>query len=313
MITAPYISEQTCLGIKTEASYGTTASLSAATDFIYVEGVDLKVDHKQIERNYYDARLSAPADVPGSTLYTISFDTEYQTSGSAGNVLAPYSAIEQAAGMFVSASATNVTYLLQHTASANFPCPGKSATIQVYYKDKLYTLTGVYGNLQETHRSDGVVKLKFNGTGIYNSESLGTFPTPSYKENYVKVASASLRLHDSYDGEFSEVTIDYGVAVTQIPYAGTANGISKIMITGRKPTIKIKTLMDSKANHDFVGKMVAKTAGSISYTVGTGAGNVITYAIPSSQYRSVDVSDSNGVYMFDVTANIVNEFTKVIS
>ena len=312
MVTQPYIIEQVVLGVKSEATYGAVATLAAGTDFIYVEGLDLKIDTKGVERNYKHNALNAVADAPGNTIFNISFETEYQTSGSAGAVIAPYGALEAAAGLKASVSASNsVTYIMEHTASANFPSPGTSATMQVYFRDKLFTITGVYGNIEETYKADGIVKVKFTGQGLYQTESVGTIPSPTYKENYVRVASASMATH-TYDPEFSEVTINYGNDVKAIAYAGTANGYGKVMITNRKPTITFKTLMDTKAGHDFIGQRIDKTTGSFALTVGTGTGNKIQYTVGTTQYREVDIAEDNGIFVYNVTSNVIGDFSKKI-
>lgn len=312
MVTQPYIVEQVLLGVKTEASYGTQATLTAGTDFLYVENVDLKIDTKGVERNYKHNALNALADAPGSTIFNLSFEAEYQTSGSAGDVLAPYGALEAAAGLKASVSASNsVTYVMEHTASSGFPSPGSSATVQVYFRDKLFTLTGVYGNIEETHKADGIVKLKFTGQGLYQTESSATMPAATFKENYVRVASASMSTH-GYDPEFTEFTINYGNDVKAIQYAGTANGYGKVMIVGRKPVVTFKTLMDSKAGHDFIGRRIDKSTGSISLQDGSGTGNKILYTMGTTQYREVDIAEDNGVFVYNVTANVIGNFTKKI-
>lgn len=309
MVTTPFLVEQTLCGIKTEGAYANIATL-AATDYIYVENLDLKFDHKGIERGYQYNSLNPLADASGSTLVNISFETEYQISGSAGNpvVVTPYGALEQAAGLFQNST----QYICEQTASTGFPSVGKSATIYVYYRDKAYGIKGVYGNIEETHTSDGLVKLKFTGQGLYATESLASsVPSPTFKENYVKVASASLSTH-AYTPEWSEVVVNYGNELQAVPYAGDVYGFSKVLIVRRKPTIKMKVLMDSKSGHDFIGRRIDKTQGAITYAAGTVPGKM-TYSFPTTQYREVDIADENGIYILNVTANVVGNFTKTLS
>lgn len=312
MVNTPYITEQIAVLVKTESSYGTDATPSVGSDALFVDNFSYKPTHTGIQRQYKHNALNALSDLPGQTLVDISFDYDYMTTGVAGSAVAAVSALEQAAGMFVSASASNVTYLLQHTASANFPSPGKSATVYVYMRDMLYKVTGVYGSVVEKHKSDGIVKCSFTGKGLYTAASTATVAAPSMTGNYVKVASSSMSVH-TYDPEWSEFEVDYGVQTAVIPYSGNSNGISKIMITGRQPVLKMKTLMDTYSNHDFIGRYIGKNTGSLSYVTGTGTGNKVTYSFPTTQYREVNITDEDTVYKYDLTINVAGDFTKTIA
>lgn len=312
MVNTPYITEQVGILLKTESAYGTEATPSVGTDALFVDNFSYKPVHSGIQRQYRHNALNAITDVPGQTLVELSFDFDYMTTGVAATAVPAIGALEQAAGMFSSASASTVTYLLQHTASSGFPCPGKSATAKVYYRDQIYTVTGIYGNIVERHMSDGVVKCSFSGRGLYTAATTGAAIAPTMSGNYVKVASSSMTVH-TYDPEWSEFEVDYGVQLANIPYSGNSNGISKIMITGRQPVLRVKTLMDSYSNHDFIGRYISKATGSLAYTTGTGTGNRVSYSFPTTQYREVNITDEDTVYKYDVTVNVAGDFTKTIA
>lgn len=308
-VTTPFLVEQFLLGAKTEASYGTRATL-VATNYVYVNSVDLKIDSKNVARDYRHAQLNTLADAQGDTLYNITIEGEYRVSGS-GKSVDPIDTLEQAAGLYPSSSATpDITYFLTHSADTGFPCPGKSATIVAYYRNQLYTLLGVYGNMVETHNSDGLVKYKFTGKGIYSASVEIAQPSPTFNGTYVKVASASFTAQ-GYTPEWSSFEIDYGNTVEVIPYAGDQYGYSKVLITKRDPTVKFNPLMDSKATHDYVGKMIDKSEQGFKYNTNGTAGSRLEYS-GSCQYRQVDIKDENGVYRYDVVANLVGQYTKRI-
>ena len=129
MSISPILVEQSLVGIKSETTYG-TAVTPGATDFIYASSIDLKVDTTPVERNYRHQALNNISNAPGSVLYSLSFETEYQYSGSGGVVLAPYDAIEKSAGLYSIVSAgTDVSYKVESTASGNMLSPGTSATV----------------------------------------------------------------------------------------------------------------------------------------------------------------------------------------
>lgn len=311
-VAQPYITEQVLLGVKSESTYGTIATPAAATDYIYVSELDLSVDQKTIERNYKHISLNNLQNAPGPTLLKVSFTSEYQTSGVAGTALAPYGALEAAAGQIASASANDVTYTLALTASTNFPGPGTSATMQVYYRDQLYTIKGVYGTITETHKSDGLKTVKFDGTGLYVTNSVATgVPSPTYSDNYVRVISGSSLLH-SYDADFSEMTINYGCEIAAIPSVGDTYGYSKVMIVNRKPEITINPLMDSKSTFDAIGRRVSQATGSFTFNEGSGTGNRVYYNFPIVQIGNLDITEADGVYRYSMTLNPVGNWSKRI-
>lgn len=313
-VTTPILAEQFLFGIKSETTYGTARTLTASVDFMYVNKTDVKFESQDIARDYKHADLNALESAQGPVLISFNVEGEYMVSGSAGDVVGPMDAIEKASGMgSVVSAATSVTYSGSNAAAGSFPGPGTSATALLYYKGELVTVRGVYGDYEETHESNGVVTFKFSGKGLYTAMSTTTQPSATIPTaSYVRVSSSSLSVH-SYIPEWSKFTVKYGNTVEAIPYAGDANGYSKVVITKRRPTFEFDPLMPGTGTHDYIARLVAKSKGALSLVVGTATGAKITYTAADTQYTSVDVAERSSLQSFNVVGKIIGNFTKLIS
>lgn len=313
-VANPYLVEQYAVGIKTETSYGTAATPAVGTDYIYVTTADLTPQMNQVERDYRHNSLNALADAAGDVIVNVVLEGEYQGGAAAGSYNSGSHALELAAGMIDSASVSDAhTYLQEHTASStSYPCPGKSCTIVGAYRTNLITVTGVYGNLVETHEFNGIVRFRFEGKGLFGGYVAGTQPTPTYTEQFIPVTPSTASVH-GYSPEWSKIEINYGNQIETIQDAGSVYGYSKVIIARRKPMISFDMLMDAQGTHDPIGRMIAKTTGSFALTTGTAAGRKIAYTISSCQYRTVDVGNRNGVNIFNISANVVGTFSKKLS
>lgn len=312
-IANPILSEQVIVGIKSEAVYGTIPSFTPATDFMYVSSFEPKITHTAVQRKYLRGDLLQNLEAPGSTLLDVTIKGEYETAAAAGSVYGPMNALELACGKSSTVSAgASVTYTVISSGLTNFPGPGTSCSIVGYYHGEQIQIKGVYGSMKETYKAGNIVEFEFVGKGLYTAMAHTAIVTPTFVENYVTVYSGILSVM-SYSPEWSEVTFDYGVKVDAIPFGGDTYGFSRVIITDQVPTLVFNPLMDSVATFDPVTKLVSKANGSWSFQCGQVAGSIITYSGTKCQFQTVDVKDRDGLEAWEIKANVVGSYSKVIS
>lgn len=289
------------IGIKTETTQGTAATISA-TDFIVTENVDVNIVPELLARDFRRSSLDSLAHVIGKRSVTVKFKTELKGSGTAGTVYAPLDAAIQACGFTSSATAgTSVVYAPTSTAaSGSFYGPGKSCTLSVFKHGLNHIVSGALGNFKFSAEAGKYPTLDFEFKGVYSAVTDQSMPTqtviatlpPIWQGSTVSVLGSTLVV-DKWEFSPNAVT-------TERTDATAATAIRGFVITDRKPTGQIEVEGESVSTYDFFGKLITSTSGACSLTIGATAGNITTISQPSCQFNDVQYADRNNLQIFQL-------------
>jgi hypothetical protein len=301
MATTPKLTRKTVIGVKTETTQGTPASL-AATDFFLAEDVNIKPSVEMLDRNFYRTSLDSIASVAGKRLYELSFKTELKGSGTAGTIYAPIDALIQACGFTSTPSAgVSVTYAPSSAAaSSSFFGPGKSCTFEVYRGGIKHIMAGAIGSMKISVEVNKYAMLEFSFKGVFATPSdndPGTTTFLAQKPAVVVAASLSLAGLAAIATKFD---IDCANEVVERPDLSATTGLKGFMISGRKPSGSCDPEMETVAAHPFIANLLAGTEAQSSLVIGATAGNIVTITLPKTQYTGAGYGDRNGILTGDI-------------
>lgn len=302
MATTPKLVRKTVIGVKTETTQGTPATL-AATDFLLAEDVNIKPSVEMLDRNYYRTSLDSIASVAGKRLYDVTLKTELKGSGTAGTVYAPLDALIQACGFTSTPSAgVSVTYApTSAAASSNFFGPGKSCTLEIYKDGIKHVVAGAMGNMKIVAEVTKYGYCEFTLKGVYAAPTDASAGTQTYlAQKPAVVVGASLSLA-GLSAIATKFEIDCGNEVVERPDLSAATGLKGFMISARKPVGSCDPEAETIATHPFWANILASTEASSSLVIGATAGNIVTITLPKTQYVDAPYGDRNSILTFDVS------------
>lgn len=290
------LEKRTVIGIKSETTQNTAITLTPP-DFIRAEDVTIEPVPENLVRNYYRSSIGPMVTVPGRMYYKIGLKTELKGGGAAGTPYAPLGAIFKAGGWLETINAsTNVIYAPTSVpTSANFFGAGIPATIEVFMDGVKHRAIGTMGKWKITFPGGKLPMVEFEGFGMYETPSDVAFPTQSYLSvNAVKVESLNVSLQ-SFSVIASQIEIDSGSEYVLRDDVRSADSIGGFLITGRKPTAKIDPEHELIASQAFINKLRVGTAGSFSFALIGGGGNIVSIVAPNAQYQGVKYGSRNGI------------------
>lgn len=296
------LTRKTVIGLKTETTQGTDATLSTSTDYILAQDVELDFNITMLQRAYYRSSLSRLTSVAGRRSIGVKFKTELKGSGSAGTAYAPLGAAFQACGMTETVSAgVSVTYApTSAPASANYYGPGKSCTIEVYIDGLKHLITGCLGTWSLPAEAGNYGLVEFSFMGLYAAPTDSSNPSATYLSTLPQpFVSAALTLQ-TLAAVVSKLTVDFGVDVQERVDANSATSLLGFIIGGRDPKGTIDPEMTTVASHDFFGKLLASTEGVLTFKFGATAGNIVTFNMPKTQYMPPKYGDRNTIRTLDL-------------
>ena len=299
-----FLSKIVTAAMKVETTQGTDAT-PGATDFVGILKPVFKLVPTKETRDYARMTLDQAVKVLGSVYAECTFDMEVKASGVAGTSYGPLSCIMQASGHSETVNAgVSVVYApLSVPASSNFDTLGKSFTLKVYEAATavsagvLKTLTGgVVTALKMTAEAGKVAFWTVTVRGIYTAVAdVANTPTETPSNIIPQVVqSANLAIH-SYAAKFQKIEIDWGLKGETRFDGNSAYAIKGFYISGREPKGTLDPELTSVATHDWYGRMVNGTTGTLSFVIGSGAGKTFNFGFPVVQYDTADPTDRNGL------------------
>lgn len=292
----PKLSRKAALGIKKETTQGTAETLSA-TDFTHAYDVKISPKVELTPQNYVSTSLSQFHQLPGKKYYELEFTLPLKGSGTAGTENAPLGAALEASGTLVTIVAfTSCTYnRVSSPASSNYYGPGKSCTVKFYEDGILHVAAGCMFDASLDIEGGKPVGVKFKGMGKYAAVTDASFPTVTPLTNdppVVKSASFSIQ---SYAAVIQKLSIEIANGIQMRDNVSAADSVLGFMITDPKITGSIDPERELVATHDWWGKLMAGTLGSMTITIGSTAGNIITITAPKVQYVGLEPGNRNGI------------------
>ena len=298
------LSSMKLLGIKTESTQGTAATLTT-TDFCLAEVSEPRVITSFLPRNGSRATLDQLPHAVGKTYVEVRVKLEVKGSGSAGTPWGPLDALLQASGMSSTASpGVTVTYAPLSLAPANFYGPGKSCTIECYHGIQAtglkYQVKGCLGMPKFTFKAGEVGYIESTLRGVYTAISDAAAPSTSFNTTIPPIfATGNFTIH-SFAAVVSSIEVEFGNTLALRDDVNSAYGVLGFIITGRDPKGSIDPEAETVASHNFTSRMLAGTEGALAFTLGATSGNTIGFTIPKAQYAGVEPADRDGIATFNV-------------
>lgn len=294
---------QEVIGVKTETTQNTAATLAATDYFLAWDVSDPSPVIEVLPRDQQSMTLDQLASARGDVMVEIGFKTEMIGGGAAGTAYAPVGAMLLAMGASETVSAsTSVTYApVSVPASASFFTLGKSATVEVY-KGATTTQSGLKHQIKGAVVTSLSLKLtasklpywEVKMQGLYVTVSDSVAPSVTYPSTVAaKVESISFSTH-SYSAVCTEIDIDFGIENYKRSDVSSADGLKGFEVTNRKPKASITVEAVSVATHDYYGKMKSGVAAAMSFAVGATAGNIHTWSFTKTQYNKITQVNDNG-------------------
>lgn len=298
-----FIPRRRQLAAKTEVTFGTYEAPAAADIIEPVYDLDYSNSVEMFERDLINEALSRVAQVPGERSASISFSTELKGSGTAGTAPAHLSVPLKGCGMSETLVAvTSATY-----------APISSLHISVSMEIRETDDTGVCmrkriaggrGTWTMSAEKGQPVLLSFEYTGKYlepdqvgapltPSPGLGLTPNPFLGVTFSFHAVTTLLLQ--------AVEIDFGNEVSLRNDINDASGNIGATIVSRSPTGSINPEQALIAAFNPWTRLTAATEGVMSFVLGSGAGNIVTFSAPKVQIISVEDGDRENIVTNDLS------------
>jgi len=298
---------------KIESTYGTDPT-PAGTDAVLVSALEIQPLQLELkDRELILGYLGNTEKVVGQRLVGLSFDVEIAGSGTAGT--APkWSALMQACGFSETiVASTSVTYA---PVSSGF----KGVTLYYFADGVRHKVTGCRGTWSMNLEAGEIPKISFEFTGIYNAPTDESQPALTYSNQAdpVVVNSANttpLKVHG-----YSACLESFSLSLAnETPFRQLAGCTQQVLITDRKPEGEVTIEAPTIAGNDFFAAASGQTLDEFSWTHGTTAGNIVTFAAPTCNLGAPEYEDSDGIIMLKLpfmpvpTAAGNDEFTLALT
>jgi len=300
-MSSPKLSHKMVLGIKTETTQGTAATLTA-TDFMLVEALDIKPIPELLKREPKRSTIDTLPHVMGTKYVQVTFRTEVKGSGTAGTAYAPFSAAIQACGFTETVvAATSVTYApTSAPASSSFFGPGKSCTIQCFMDGVKHVVKGALGDFKLTLAAGKLGYWEFTFSGEYATPTDASFPTQTYLAQIPEILQSANFSMLGFAGVIANFEYMLKNTVTPREDANSPNALLGFIITNRAPEGSCDPEVAAVADHAFWDKVMTGAQGTIGITVGATAGNIVTFTFPGAQYLDASYQDRKGLLTYKV-------------
>lgn len=285
------LSRKRLLTAAIESTYGTDATPSG-TDAVLVRSLEITpLNADVVERELVRPYLGNFEQLLGNQHVEVTFEVELAGSGTAGT--APkWGPIFRSCGMGETiVASTSVTYA---PVSSGF----ESCTLYFDNDGIRHKVTGCRGTFSMSCEVNAIPTLSFTMMGIYNAPTDTSLPTATYTNQATPVLfrqgnTSSFSIF-GYSGILQALSLD--IANENI-YRELIGGTKEVLLTDRKPAGEVTVEAVSLATHDFFSDATGTSTGSLSFTHGTVAGNIVAFSSPQTDLGSPAYADQDGIQM----------------
>jgi hypothetical protein len=293
---------------KIETTYGTDASPTGASNAVLVSNLSINpLNAQNVSRDLIRPFFGGSEQLVGSASVQVSFDVEFQSSGSMTTPAIPaWEPLVQACGYKagVGTAGSRVEFDLESDYSLL-----KSATIYYHDDGVLHKLLGARGTCQLKLGIGQRPVYSFTFTGLDGGVTAAANPSVTltgFKTPLVVTDpnTGALTLGCTYSAgalsggtEYisSGLDLDLGNAVNFIDLLGTASASGQtVEITQREMTGKVSFDLTAANEVTFMSTVKAATTQSIGLVHGTAAGYKMLVFAPSVQLINPRKEDANG-------------------
>ena len=304
----PRLVRNSAILAKIETTIGTDPTPTVGSNAVLISNLSCQpLNSSNIDRSLIRSYFGASEQIVGSSHTMISFDVEFQSSGSMTTPTIPaWDALLQACGYVagVGSAGVSVTYDLQSTYSSN-----KTVTIYYYDDGVLHKLLGARGKVSINANIGERPTFSFSFMGLYGGVSaasngaltLSTYMTPLA---ITDVNTGAMTLGCTYSaGALSSgteyvsagVSLDLGNVVNFTDLLGTAALAGQsIDYVDRQASGSIKFDLTAANEVTFMGYVTAMTTLSLGFVHGTTAGYKMLVFCPKVQFVNPSKQEING-------------------
>jgi hypothetical protein len=278
---------------KAESTYNTAPTM-AGSDAVRVMN-DLQLDPLQMElitRDILYPHVSQRPRMVTQRLGAISFGFELTGSGTAGT--APK------IGLFFRAAGYSETIVASTSVTyAPIGTGYESLCLDVHHGGKRHRLTGVRGDIEVELKTNGIPMGKFTGLGIYAVPTDVSNPSQTFAAQADPVVvnadnTTPISVY-SYSACMESFTLKSGRSPKLHQRAGCTKQIR--IDDERAPEGEILIESPTIADKNYFADASAQTGGTISWTHGTVAGNIISHTSSNCSLGDPAYEDGDGVEM----------------
>ena len=315
---------------KVETTYGTDASPTGASNAILVSNLSINpLNAQNVSRDLIRPYFGGSEQLIGSASVELSFDVEYQSSGTAGTV-AKWDELLQACG-FATGSTQTTPSRVEHAFVTDYSLL-KSVTIYYHDDGLLKKLLGARGNMSIKHGVGEKPVFSFRFVGLDGGETATANPSTTltgFKTPLVvtDTNTGALTLGCTYaTGALSGGTeyissglqIDFGNSVQFTDLLGTATASGQTVdLTQRDMSGSVELDLTAAQEVTQMTNVKANTTQSIGLVHGTTAGYKMLIFMPSVQLVNPKKIDKNGRRMIGFDLRILpsagNDDIKIVA
>ena len=292
---------------KIETTYGTDAVPTGAANAVLISNLTVNpLNATNVPRDLIRGFMGGSDQLVGSAYSEISFDVEYQNSGTAGTVAA-WDALLQACG-FAAGSTLTTPSRVEHGFITDYST-WKSLSIYYYDDGLLHKLLGTRGSVSIDLSVGARPVFSFKFTGLYGGVSATANATPTltaFKAPLIATDpnTGALTLGASYAAgaltggtEYisSGLTADLGNSVQFTDLLGTASATGQTVdVTQREVVGTVEVDLTAGNEVTFMSNVTTNVTQSIGIVHGTTAGYKMLLFFPSVQFINPKKVDKNG-------------------
>ena len=296
---------RTVLLAKIESTYATDPTPATSANEVEVFGLTIKAGMEKVERKPLRASISPLAASKSKLVWDISFETELKNGGTAGTA-GRLSPLFKSCGMAETVTGgVSVVY-----APGN---PSGSCTIWIYKDGLLFKATGCRGSFEITSEAGKIPMVKWTFKGIYALPTDVALASPTYESTIGQVSESVAMAVSGFAGFTRSYSLNINNQIVDRPSINSANAMVGVIIGSRTPSGKMLLEAELEATEPMWSEWDADTVVNFTAAHGASAGNIVTItATAHTQYDSIEPTDENGLFMYDiglVFSGTDNEFT----
>lgn len=181
------------------------------------------------------------------------------------------------------------------------PSAMTSATVYFHRDGILHKAVGCRGTASLNIQVGQIASISFELQALYAEPVDDSLPSPATVALQPPVANGlGLRVGGYEPGSLTQFSLSYNNDVARIPDLNAEEGISRIIINGRRPTGSVDPEADTLANFNPWNDWSQGNTAVLNGTVGASSGNRVGLFVPSAQYESVSYSDRDGMVAYDL-------------
>lgn len=285
------LSNRQVIAAKVETTEGTAIALAGADANNLIMDPRFEADVPMYTRDFLDNSLSPFKQIATTRLARLSFKVECKGSGTAGTAPA-LGKLLRACGYGESiVASTSVTYA-PISALASIP----TLSIAIYKDGLRKALKGARGNVKYVAKAGEPGMFEFEFVGVYDGTTDVAILTPSGVDTTVPASLLSATFSVAGFSAFvSQISFDMANVLTPRGDINQASGYISTLLTKREPKGSFDPEDELVATHDFYGRWLAGTTGSLTWKHPGSAGNIVTFTVPACQYTKLGESDRSGI------------------